>query len=159
IQKDSATILGSNRKFAKYGRSGMEFSDLLPNISGLADDICMIRSMHTDQFNHHPGQLMMQCGRAVFGRPTMGAWWTYGLGSESQNLPGYVVLNSGRGNSGGASLWQSGFLPSSYSGVVFRSKGDPVLNLSNPAGLPDELQRAGLDVLVEENQDRQQQVH
>jgi len=159
IQKDSATILGSNRKFARYGQSGMEFSDLLPNISALADEICMIRSMHTDQFNHHPGQLMMQCGRAVFGLPTMGAWLTYGLGSESQNLPGYVVLNSGRGNSGGASLWQSGFLPSSYAGVVFRSNGDPVLNLSNPAGLPGELQRAGLDALSEANGERQTQVH
>ena len=92
----------------------------------------LVRSMHTDQFNHHPGQLLMHCGRAAFGRPSMGSWLTYGLGSESQNLPGYVVLTAGRGSSGGASLWQSGFLPSTYAGVLFRNQGEPVLNLSQP---------------------------
>ncbi|WP_166830717.1 DUF1501 domain-containing protein [Thalassoroseus pseudoceratinae] len=154
IKKDSAKLMGTNRTFKKYGECGTEFSDLLPNIGSKADDILLVRSMHTDQFNHHPGQLLMQCGRAAFGLPCMGSWLTYGLGSESQNLPGYVVLTAGRGSSGGATLWQSGFLPSVYSGVRFRNAGDPVLNLGNPDGLPPELQRAGLDALREVNQSR-----
>ncbi len=154
IKKDSAKLMGTNRTFKKYGECGTEFSDLLPHIGSRADDILLVRSMHTDQFNHHPGQLLMQCGRAAFGLPCMGSWLTYGLGSESQNLPGYVVLTAGRGSSGGATLWQSGFLPSVYSGVRFRNEGDPVLNLGNPDGLPPELQRAGLDALREVNQSR-----
>ena len=92
IQKDTVRLMGSPRKFQKHGRSGMDFSDLLPHLTTCADDIAMIRSMQTDQFNHHPGQLMLQCGAPLFGRPTMGSWLAYGLGSESQNLPGYVVL-------------------------------------------------------------------
>ena len=96
--------------------------------------ICLVRSMYTDAFNHHPGQLLLFSGSMQVGRPTMGAWVLYGLGSESQNLPGFVVLSSGVGTSGGASNWSSGFLPSTYQGVVFRSSGDPVLYLSNPAG-------------------------
>src|SRR5262245_25554824 len=144
IQKESAVIMGSPRKFQKHGQCGMELSDLLPHIGSCADDIALIRSMHTDQFNHHPGQLMMNCGVPTFGRPSMGAWINYGLGSESQNLPGYVVLNNGRGLSGGASLWSSGFLPSNYQGVLFRNQGDPVLNLSNPPGITAEMQHYGL---------------
>ncbi len=154
IQKDSATLMGSKRTFRKHGQCRMEFSDLLPHLATRADDLLMIRSLHSEQFNHHPGQLMMQCGRGTFGLPSMGSWINYGLGSESSNLPGYVVLNSGRGSSGGATLWQSGFLPSNYAGVLFREQGDPVLNLSNPAGLPPELQRAGLDALRDANQAR-----
>ncbi|MGB0581700.1 MAG: aminotransferase class I/II-fold pyridoxal phosphate-dependent enzyme, partial [Limisphaerales bacterium] len=114
---------------------------------------------HTEQFNHHPGQLMMQCGRGTFGLPTMGSWLNYGLGSVSKNLPGYVVLNSGRGSSGGATLWQSGFLPSTYSGVLFRNQGEPVLNLTSPPGIPAELQRAGLDAVRDANQQRYAEVH
>lgn len=159
LQKDTATIMGSPRRFKQHGQSGMWFSDLLPHLAQCADDICMIRSMHTDQFNHHPGQLLMQCGRATFGLPTMGAWITYGLGSESQNLPGYVVLSAGRGGSAGTTLWQSGFLPSTYAGVLFRNKGEPILNLTSPAGLPPEIQRAGLDTLRNINQQRFQEVH
>nr|WP_256200264.1 DUF1501 domain-containing protein [Verrucomicrobium spinosum] len=132
----------------------MDFSDLLPHLATCADDLLMVRSMHTDQFNHHPGQLLLHSGRATFGLPTMGSWLNYGLGSESQNLPGYVVLTAGRGTSGGASLWQSGFLPSHYAGVLFRNQGEPVLNLQNPEGLPPELQRRGLDALMELNQAR-----
>jgi hypothetical protein len=157
IKKETARIMGSNRKFTKHGQCGMDFSDLLPHLATCADDLLMVRSMHTDQFNHHPGQLLMQCGRATFGLPTIGSWLTYGLGSESRDLPGYVVLANGRGTSGGASLWQSGFLPSVYSGVLFRSQGDPVLNLKNPEGLPAELQRAGLDTLAELNRARFEQ--
>jgi hypothetical protein len=152
IKKESAVLLGSNRTFTKHGRCGTEFSDFLPHLATCADDILMVQSMHTDQFNHHPAQLTLQCGRSFFGLPTAGAWLTYGLGSESQNLPGYVVLSAGRGTSGGASLWQSGFLPSVYAGVLFRNQGEPVLNLSDPAGLPHGLQRQGLDALRKMNE-------
>jgi uncharacterized protein (DUF1501 family) len=141
IQKETATILGTNRKFRPRGQCGMEISDLLPHIASCADDIALIRSMHTEAFNHHPAQLMMNSGVPRFGRPSMGSWLNYGLGSESQNLPGYVVLTSGRGTSGGTSNWTSGFLPSSYAGVLFRGKGDPVLNLANPHGVDDRLQQ------------------
>lgn len=158
IKKETATLLGTKRTFTKHGESGMEFSEFLPNIATCADDLLMVRSLHSEQFNHHPGQLLMQCGRGSFGLPTMGSWLTYGLGSESRNLPGYVVLNSGRGSSGGATLWQSGFLPSVYAGVLFRNQGEPVLNLSNPNGLPPELQRKGLDVLRNVNAGRLEQL-
>ena len=159
IKPDSATLLGSPRKFTRYGQCGMEFSDLLPHLGSCADDILMVRSMHSEEFNHHPGQLMMQCGVSRFGMPTMGAWVTYGLGSASENLPGYVVLTAGRGSSGGATLYQNGFLPSSYAGVLFRNSGEPVLNLRNPDGLPPQLQRAGLDALRQLNESRYQEVH
>ncbi|MCP4510930.1 MAG: DUF1501 domain-containing protein, partial [Fuerstiella sp.] len=102
IEKESARLMAARRRFRQNGDSGMWFSELLPNIATCADDICMINSMHTDQFNHHPGQLMMQCGQAQFGLPSMGSWISYGLGTENQNLPSYVVLTSGRGSSGGA---------------------------------------------------------
>lgn len=157
IKKETAKLLGSPRTFAKHGQCGMDFSDLVPHLASCADDLLMVRSMHTDQFNHHPGQLLLHCGRATFGLPTMGSWLNYGLGSDSRNLPGYVVLTAGRGTSGGASLWQSGFLPSHYAGVLFRNQGEPVLNLKNPEGLPTELQRRGLDTLMELNQSRYDQ--
>ncbi|HUG90036.1 MAG TPA: DUF1501 domain-containing protein [Planctomycetaceae bacterium] len=158
IQKETAVLKGSPRRFTPHGECGMELSDFLPHVGSVADDLLLVRSLHTDQFNHHPGQLMMQCGRAAFGLPVMGSWLTYGLGSESRNLPGYVVLTAGRGSSGGATLWQSGFLPSVYAGVLFRNQGDPVLNLANPPGLPPELQRQGLDVLRDVNQARYEQI-
>lgn len=159
IKKNNALLQGSPYRFEKHGQCGMELSELLPNLGSVADDLLLVRSLHTDQFNHHPGQLMMQCGRETFGLPTMGSWLTYGLGTESQNLPGYVVLTSGRGSSGGATLWQSGFLPSTYAGVLFRGQGEPVLNLSNPPGIPDVLQRRGLDALKMANQSRYSEVH
>ncbi|MEM6692026.1 MAG: DUF1501 domain-containing protein, partial [Planctomycetota bacterium] len=159
IQPDSATLMASPRKFSRHGECGMEFSDWLPHLGTVADDLLMVRSLHSEEFNHHPGQLMMQCGVSRFGMPTTGAWVNYGLGSESKNLPGYVVMTAGRGSSGGATLYQSGFLPSSYGGVLFRNQGEPVLNLSNPQGLPPELQRAGLDALKEANLQRYQQMH
>lgn len=158
IQKETATVLGSPRKFKKHGQCGMDFSDLLPHTGGCADDICMIRSLHTDAFNHHPGQLMMNTGVPTFGRPSMGAWLNYGLGSASENLPGYVVLTAGRGTSGGATLWSSGFLPSSYQGVLFRNQGDPVLNLSNPPGMTTEMQRRSLNAVRDLNQRHFEQV-
>ncbi len=158
IKKESAVLMGSPRTFRKHGASGMEFSDLLPHLAQCSDDLLQVRSMHTDQFNHHPAQLVLSCGRGTFGLPSMGAWLTYGLGSESNSLPGYVVLTAGRGTSAGTSLWQSGFLPSVYSGVLFRNQGDPVLNLRNPEGLPPHLQRQGLDVLAGLNARRFEQM-
>lgn len=154
IKKDKALLQGSPFKFHRHGECGMELSELLPHLGSVADDLLLVRSLHTDQFNHHPGQLMMQCGRATFGLPTMGSWITYGLGSESENLPGYVVLTSGRGSSGGATLWQSGFLPSTHAGVLFRNQGEPVLNLASPEGIPQEIQRMGLDTLRDVNSAR-----
>ena len=159
IKKESAVLLGSPRRWSKHGECGMDFSDFLPNLATCADDILMIRSMHSDQFNHHPGQLLLSCGRSNFGLPTMGSWLTYGLGSESQNLPGYVVLTSGRGSSGGASLWSSGFLPSHYAGVLLRNQGEPVLNLSNPSGMPESMQRRSLDALQSLNQRHYEQIY
>jgi hypothetical protein len=158
IQKETARLMGSPRTFAKYGECGMELSDLLPHLSTSVEEIAFIRTMHTEAFNHHPGQLMMNSGVPRFGRPTMGAWLNYGLGSEAKNLPGYVVLNSGRGTSGGASNWTSGFLPSSYAGVVFRSKGEPVLNLENPAGISSALQRRTIDAIDDLNTEHFRQV-
>jgi len=154
IKKDSALLMGTKRKFKPYGQCGMEFSDLLPNIGSVSDEIALIRSMHTDQFNHHPGQLMMNTGSPLFGRPSMGSWLAYGLGSASKNLPSYVVLTAGRGSSGGASLWSSGFLPSNYQGVLFRNQGDPVLNLGNPPGITREMQHYGLDAINDLNRIR-----
>ena len=154
IKKDSVRLMGSKRQFRHFGECGTEFSDYLPHIGGCADDLLLVRSLHSDQFNHHPGQSLMQCGRGTYGLPTMGSWINYGLGSETRDLPGYVVLTSGRGSSGGATLWQSGFLPSLYAGVRFRTSGEPVLNLSNPSGLPPQLQRKGLDVLRQVNGNR-----
>lgn len=158
IQKETAVLKGSPRKFQKYGECGMDVSDLWPHLAQCADDLCLVRSMHTDAFNHHPGQLMMNTGSMQFGRPSIGSWLNYGLGSPSHNLPGYVVLNSGRGTSGGASNWTSGFLPSSYQGVLFRNQGEPVLHLNRPAGMSAELERTGLDAIRRMNEFHRQQV-
>ena len=151
--KPNAAVLASPRTFQPYGQSGTQFSDFIPHIGSCADDLCLVRSMYTDAFNHHPGQLLLFGGSIQVGRPTMGAWVLYGLGSESQNLPGFVVLGSGVGTSGGTSNWSSGFLPSTYQGVVFRNSGDPVLYLSNPPGLSREMQRAGLDAVKDLNEE------
>ena len=149
--KPTASVLASRAKFQPRGQCGMEISDFLPHTATVADDICLIRSMHTDAFNHHPGQLLLFSGTTQVGRPTLGSWVVYGLGSESQNLPGFVVLSSGVGTSGGASNFSSGFLPSTYAGTQFRSGNDPILYLSNPAGVTPEAQRANLDVLRDLN--------
>ena len=145
--RPDAAVLASPRVFKPHGQSGTQFSDWIPHTASCADDICLVRSMHTDAFNHHPGQLLLFSGTTQFGRPTLGAWTVYGLGSESENLPGFVVLASGRGTSGGTSNWSSGFMPSHYQGVVFRSQGDPILYLSNPPGVTRETQRLSLDAL------------
>jgi uncharacterized protein (DUF1501 family) len=158
LQKDTATIMGSHRVFKKHGQSGMEFSDLLPNIASCADDICMLRSMHSEQFNHHPGQILMNSGSPLAGRPSLGSWLTYGLGSVSDDLPGYVVLTAGRGTSAGAQNWSSGFLPTSYAGVLFRNQGDPVLDLANPPGFNSAMQHSGIQAINDLNALRQKAV-
>jgi hypothetical protein len=151
--KPTAAVLASPRVFKPSGQSGIEFSDYIPQMASNADDMCLVRSMYSDAFNHHPGQLLLFSGTMQFGRPTFGAWVLYGLGSESQNLPGFVVLSSGVGTSAGANNWASGFLPSTYQGVTFRSSGDPVLYLSNPKGVTPQRQRAALDALKDLNEE------
>ena len=144
----NSKLLGPKFKFAKYGQSGAELSELLPNMSKVVDDIAIVKSMVTDAFNHAPGQILMNTGSQQFGRPSLGAWATYGLGSESKDLPAFVVFSSGKkGPSGGNSCWGSGFLPTVYQGVQFRGSGDPVLYLSNPPGVDKELQRDSLDAI------------
>jgi hypothetical protein len=141
LQKESARIMGTPRTFRKHGACGMDFSDLLPYLSNCADDLCMVRSVHGDQFNHVPGQLLMNCGSPIAGRPSIGSWISYGLGSESQNLPAFVSLvSTGRGIPGGSASWSSGFLPSIYSGVLFGNQGSTVSNVESPAGISRELQ-------------------
>ncbi len=154
IKKETAVLAGSARKFTAHGECGMELSDYLPHLGTCADSIALIRSMHTDAFNHHPAQLMLNSGIPRFGRPSMGSWLVYGLGSESENLPGYVVLSAGRGSSGGVSNWTSAFLPSSYEGVLFRSQGEPVLNLNNPPGVDRQMQEHGLQAIKQLNEQR-----
>ena len=144
----NSTLLGPKFKFAKHGQSGAELSELLPHLAEVADDIAIVKSMHTDAFNHAPGQILMHTGSQQFGRPSVGAWSLYGLGSESKDLPGFVVFSSGsKGPSGGASNWGSGFLPTVYNGVMFRSQGDPILYLSNPKGVDAQIQHDTLDAI------------
>src|SRR6266702_1903019 len=149
----NSKLLGPKFKFAKYGQSGAELSELLPRLAEVVDDIAIVKSMYTDAFNHAPGQILMQTGSTQFGRPCFGSWVLYGLGSEAKNLPGFVVLNSAGGLSGGAALYGSGFLPTVYQGVPFRKTGDPVLFLSNPSGINNKMQRRTLDLIKELNQE------
>ncbi len=154
LQKDTAVLLGTDprRTFSPQGQSGMMLSNLLPNLGKHADKLCLINSMYTTQFNHHPGQLMMQTGHNLQGHPAMGSWLEYGLGTEDKDFPGYVVMNSSGAFSGGETLWNSGFLPSTYSGVTFRPTGDPVLNLNVPPGFTRESERRHLDTLARLNE-------
>ena len=143
----NSALLGPKYSFSRHGESGTELSELLPHTAAMADDLCLIRSMHTEAINHAPAQIMMNTGAQQFGRPSFGAWTLYGLGTETDDLPGYVVLSSSRGTSGGASNYGCGFLPTLYSGIPFRGSGDPVLYLSNPKGFDEDTQRASLDSL------------
>ena len=155
IQKESATLLGSPRRFARFGGSGLDFSDLLPHLATCADDLCMIRSMHTDTFAHTPGEIQLSTGVSVLGRPSLGSWMTYGLGSPSHDLPGYVVLTAGgRPPEAASANWGSGFLSPSHQGVPFRSQGEPILNLNNPAGITRNMQRLQLNAVRELNRRR-----
>ena len=147
------TLLGTPQKFSQHGESGTWMSAALPNLAKVADDLTIVKSMYTDQFNHAPAQLLLYTGSPRSGRPSLGSWVTYGLGSENEDLPGFVVLISGGVSpSGGKDNWGSGFLPSVFQGVQCRSKGDPVLYVSNPKGMDRELRRASLDALRDLNQ-------
>jgi hypothetical protein len=145
-------LLGSPYRFARHGQSGAEISELLPHLAKVADDIAVLRSVHTTQFNHAPAQIFMNTGHQIVGRPSLGSWLTYGLGSDSRDLPGFVVLLSGENApDGGKSCWGSGFLPTVYQGVEFRSKGDPVLFVSNPEGVASEARRESIDLVNDLN--------
>jgi hypothetical protein len=148
----NSKLMGPKFKFERYGQTNTELAELLPHLGSVVDEVAIVKSMVTDAFNHAPGQLLMNTGTMQFGRPSMGAWLLYGLGSETRDLPGFVVFSSGKkGPSGGDSCWGNGFLPSFYQGVQFRSGGDPVLFLSNPPGVDTELQRDSLDTIKQLN--------
>jgi hypothetical protein len=153
IRRD-AKLMATEFGFAKHGRSGAELSELLPRLARVADDICIVRSMVTDVFNHAPAQIFMNTGSPQLGRPSMGSWVTYGLGSEADDLPGFVVLSSGGGTSGGAANWGSGFLPTVYQGVPFRRQGAPILDVQNPPGIDGHVQRESLDLIERLNRRR-----
>ena len=153
IQPDAA-VLAPRFKFARYGRSGAELSEVLPHLAGVVDEIALVRSVHTDLFNHSPAQIFVNTGSGVPGRPSMGSWLSYGIGSEADDLPAFVVLKSGGSLSGGAAMWSSGFLPSTHQGVPFRGQGDPILHVSNPKGYDMRAQRESLDLIRTLNQQR-----
>ncbi|MBI3862164.1 MAG: DUF1501 domain-containing protein [Planctomycetia bacterium] len=151
--KRDAKLLGTRRKFTQCGQSGAQIGDLLPHLQTVADDICLVKSMRTDVFNHGPAKLFVNTGSPQFmGRPSMGAWVTYGIGSESKDLPGFVVLQSGpRGPRGGSPLWASGFLPTTYQGVPFRSGAEPILDLASPPGIDSNRQKQFVDAVNDLN--------
>ena len=145
-------LLGPKFKFRQYGQAGTKMAEILPNIGSIADEIAVVRSMHTEAFNHAPAQILLSTGSQQFGRPSLGSWVTYGLGSETDNLPAFVVMSSGsKGPSGGNANFNSGFLPSVYDGVQFRSVGDPVLYLTNPKGISKRNRKAVIDAITELN--------
>jgi hypothetical protein len=153
IASKQPKLLGTPHKFERKGQSGQWMSNILPQLATVADELTVIRSMYTDQFNHAPAQLFVHTGSPRLGRPGMGCWASYGLGSENRNLPAFVVLVSGTAApDGGASLWGSGFLPTIHQGVQLRSQGDPVLFLSNPDGMDPAQRRRSLDALKELNE-------
>src|SRR4051812_23137127 len=150
--KERPKLLGTRRKFARHGKSGAWVSELFPHTAGIVDDITLCHTVATEVFNHAPAKLFMNTGSAQNGRPSMGAWVTYGIGSECRDLPGFVVLQSGpRGPRGGAVNWGSGFLPSAFQGVPFRSTGDPIVDISSPTGITPERQRDTIDAIKELN--------
>ena len=153
IQPDAA-VLSPRFKFSRHGESGAEISDILPHTAAIADDLAIIRSVHTEQFNHAPAQLLVNTGSPIPGRPAIGSWLTYGIGSEANDLPGFVVLTSGGSLSGGAAMWSAGFLPGEHQGVPFRSEGDPILHVADPPGVSRQTQRKTLDLIQRLNQDR-----
>lgn len=149
--RPDAAAMGPQFKFAKHGQSGAEISEALPYLAKVVDDICLIKSVKTDQFNHAPAQIFFNTGFSQPGRPSMGSWVTYGLGSEAEDLPAFVVMSTGSGISGGAANWSSGFLPTVYAGVRFRNQGDAILNVSSPEGVDSQLQRETLDLVGQLN--------
>ena len=153
IQPDAA-VLAPRFAFTKHGQSGAEISDQFPHLGKIADQIAIVKSLHTDQFNHSPAQIFMNTGGPIPGRPAMGSWLSYGIGSDSEDLPSFVVLKSGGNLSGGAAMWSAGFLPGSHAGVPFRESGDPILHTSNPRGYDSRAQRDSLDLIRSLNQER-----
>jgi uncharacterized protein (DUF1501 family) len=154
IRKDAA-VMAPQFRFAKHGKCGTEISDALPYLSKIVDDITLVRSVKTDQFNHAPAQLFFNTGSGLPGRPSMGSWLTYGLGSENKNLPGFMVFSTGAGISGGAANWSSGFLPTTHSGVRLRNQGEPMLNLSRPSDISSGEDQATAAALRAMNAQRQ----
>ena len=151
----NSKLLAPKYKFARHGQCGAELSELLPRMATVVDDIAIVRSMRTNAFNHAPAQVMMNTGSQQFGRPSLGAWTGYGLGTENRDLPGFIVLQSGlKGASGGAANFGCGFLPTMHQGVPFRGSGDPVLYLSNPPGIDVQTQRDSIDVIRNINEQR-----
>lgn len=150
----SAKLLAPQYKFKKCGKSGAEISEALPHLQQISDHVTIIKSMHSDHFNHAPAQIFMNTGSGLPGRPSMGSWVSYGLGSEANDLPSFVVLSSGGGNSGGAANFSSGFLPTLYTGVPFRSQGAPIVNVANPQGIDNKLQRDSIDLIQQMNRHR-----
>jgi hypothetical protein len=145
-------LLGTRRRFARHGRQGTWVSECLPHLAGVADDLAIVKTVATNVFNHAPAKIFVNTGSPQFGRPSMGSWVTYGIGSESQSLPGFVVLQSGpRGPRGGALNWGSGFLPTTFQGVPFRGVGEPILNLTSPAGVSGQRQQQVLDAIRDLN--------
>ena len=149
----TAKVLASRRQFQPSGESGIELSEWLPHTATIADEICLVRSVRGESVNHHPGQSLLMTGSPLPGRPTVGSWITYGLGSESRDLPGFVVLKTGSSTQGSTGNWTNGFLPSNYQGVLLRSEGDAILHLSNPSGVTPDMQRADLDLIRELNRE------
>lgn len=153
IQPDAA-VLAPRFPYSRHGQSGAELSDRLPCLAQVADDIAIVKSVHTSQFNHSPAQIFFNTGSPIPGRPAMGSWLSYGIGSDTDDLPSFVVLKSGGNLSGGAAMWSAGFLPTTHAGVPFRESGDPILHLSNPAGYDDRAQRDSLDLIRRMNERR-----
>jgi uncharacterized protein (DUF1501 family) len=145
--RPDAAVLGPQFKFARYGQSGASLSEMLPHLARIVDEVCFVKSVHTDQFNHAPAQIFFNTGFSQPGRPSLGSWVTYGLGSESRERPAFVVMSTGSGISGGSANWSSGFLPTLYTGVRLRNQGDPILNVSSPRGVDARLQRDSLDLI------------
>ena len=152
--RPDAAVLGPRFKFARYGQCGAQLSEMLPHLAKVVDDICFIKSVQTDQFNHAPAQIFFNTGFSQPGRPSLGSWVIYGLGSESQDLPAFVVMSTGSGISGGSANWSSGLLPTIYTGVRLRNQGDPILNVSSPPGVDARLQRDSIDLVGSLNRRR-----
>jgi uncharacterized protein (DUF1501 family) len=152
--RPDAMALGPRFRFARHGQSGAELSEMVPHLSRVVDDICIIKSMRTDQFNHGPAQIFLNTGFAQPGRPSMGSWVVYGLGAETENLPAFVVMSTGSGISGGAANWASGFMPTIYAGVRLRNGNEPILNVNSPPGYTSELQHDTLDLVTRLNRER-----
>ncbi|MBM3838225.1 MAG: DUF1501 domain-containing protein [Verrucomicrobia bacterium] len=152
--RPDAAVLGPRYKFSRHGQAGAELSEMLPYLGQVVDDICLVRSVRTDQFNHAPAQLFLNTGFSQPGRPSLGSWVLYGLGSESSDLPAFIVMSTGAGISGGAANWSSGFLPTLYTGVRFRNQGDPILNVTSPKSVDARLQRDTLDLISGLNRQR-----